>query len=366
MRKIKSDLGTEPNWINKEEYNEQSEIMGAFNFYNYSCDKKDAKEFVLDYLKATNKSKEIIAAFRSLPDSKYIVQFGWLARMFTLGFKPSEKTIERFKQFYNDLLEMANNSLKNDPLPVVDTAPKASIQDRIREKASEEAGEIEGMIDDFIMSGCKKNIDMNYYFKSRNLSSVVMNRICDVFVERAKEIEEVMVTDDPQLKEGYSNFSKVELRKFKEFLDSIVVAANAGAVANKPTRKKRRVKEKPAVLVVAKMNYMKEFPELNLVSIAPEKVVGALQVWTYNTKTKLLGVYNADNAKGITVKGSTLQNFNEQTSIGKRLRKPEIVLPNVLSAGKVQIKKILPDLTTKETNLTGRMNSDTIIVRVTN
>jgi hypothetical protein len=111
---------------------------------------------------------------------------------------------------------------------------------------------------------------------------------------------------------------------------------------------------------------MKEFPELNLVSIAPEKIVGALQVWTYNTKTKLLGVYNADNAKGLTVKGSTLQNFNEQTSIGKRLRKPEIVLPNVLGAGKVQIKKILPDLTTKETNLTGRMNSDTIIVRVTN
>ena len=366
MRKIKSDLGTEPNWINKTEYNEQSEIMGAFNFYNYSCDKKDAKEFVLDYLKATNKSKDIIDAFRSLPESKYIVQFGWLARMFTLGFKPSEKTTEFFKRTYNDLLAIANNNLKNDPLPVVDTAPKANIQDRIREKAAEEAGEIEGMIDDFVMSGCKKTIDMNSYFKSRNLSAVVMSRICDVFIGRAKEIEEVMVSDDPQLKEGYSNFSKVELRKFKEFLDSIVIAANASANANKPTRKKRKVKEKPAVLVVAKMNYMKEFPDLKLVSVAPEKIVGASQVWTYNTKTKLLGVYNADNAKGITVKGSTLQNFNEQTSIGKRLRKPEIVLPNVLSAGKVQIKKILPDLTTKETNLTGRMNSDTIIVRVTN
>jgi hypothetical protein len=89
-----------------------------------------------------------------------------------------------------------------------------------------------------------------------------------------------------------------------------------------------------------------------------------MQIWTYNTKTKLLGVYNADNAKGITVKGSTLQNFNEQTSIGKRLRKPEIVLPNLLNAGKVQIKKILPELTTKESAMTGRMNTDTIIVRI--
>jgi len=78
----------------------------------------------------------------------------------------------------------------------------------------------------------------------------------------------------------------------------------------------------------------------------------------------LLAVYNADNAKGITVKGSTLQNYNEQSSIGKRLRKPEIVLKDLLEAGKVKLKRILPDLTTKETVLTGRMNDDTLIVRI--
>jgi hypothetical protein len=367
MRKLQtSEIGAEPNWINKPVVNEQSELIGAFNWYNYNYSKKEAKEFVLDYLKQVKKDKDVIASFKSLPESKYNVQFGWLSRMFTLGFTPSEKTKEFFKQTYNNLLVLANESVKNDPLPVEDTTPKVSIQDRIREKAAEEAGEIEGMIDDFILSGCKKSIDMEYYFKSRKLSSVVMNKICDVFIERAKEIEEVMVTDDPQLKEGYSNFSKVELRKFKEFLDSIVVAANAGAVANKPTRKKRKVKEKPAALVVAKMNYMKEFPDLNLVSVSPEKIIGSQQVWAYNTKTKLLGVYNADNAKGITVKGSTLQNFNAETSIGKRLRKPEVVLPDLLGAGKIRIKKILPELTTKELNLTGRMNSDTIIVRVIN
>jgi hypothetical protein len=78
----------------------------------------------------------------------------------------------------------------------------------------------------------------------------------------------------------------------------------------------------------------------------------------------LLGVYNADNARGITVKGSSLQNFNAETSIGKRLRKPEVVLPDLIDAGKIRIKKILSELTTKESNLTGRMNSDTLIVRI--
>ncbi|NBR26480.1 MAG: hypothetical protein EBU08_22410, partial [Micrococcales bacterium] len=69
-----------------------------------------------------------------------------------------------------------------------------------------------------------------------------------------------------------------------------------GAVANKPIRKKRTVKEKPASVVVAKLNYLQEFAELGLKSIAPEKIIGASQVWAYNTKTKLLGVYNAENA----------------------------------------------------------------------
>lgn len=364
MRKITSEIGAEPIYTNVEGKSEQSVLIGAFNWYNYNCSKKEAKEFVLDYLKFVGRSKNEILAIRSVSESKINLQFGWLARMLCLGFVPSDKTKQFVASKYKELLTVANNDLKTTKV-VTEDAPKVNIQDRIREKASEEAGEVEGLIDDFVLGGCKNPMDMESYFRSRNLSSVVMTKICNTFIERAKEIEEVLTSDDPQLKEGYSNFTKPELRRFKEFLDSIVVAANSRASV-KPTRKKRKVKEKPATVLVAKMNYAKDFAELGLVSVAPEKVIGALQVWTYNTKTKLLGVYNADNAKGLSVKGSTLQNFNEQTSIGKRLRKPAATIKELMEAGKVKIKKILPDLSTKESNLTGRMNSDTIILRIVN
>jgi hypothetical protein len=190
-----------------------------------------------------------------------------------------------------------------------------------------------------------------------------MTKICNIFIKKVKEIEEVFTLNNSELKEGYSNFTKPELRRFKDFLDSIVIAAN-NRVSVTPIRKKRKLKEKPAAILVSKMNYAKDFDELGLTSIAPEKVIGALQVWTYNTKTKLLGVYNADNAKGLSVKGSTLQNYNEQTSIGKRLRKPLITIKELMEAGKVKIKTILSNLSTKEINLTGRMNSDTILLRI--
>lgn len=364
MRKITSEIGAEPIYTNVEGKSEQSVLIGAFNWYNYNCSKKEAKEFVLDYLKFVGRSKNEILAIRSVSESKINLQFGWLARMLCLGFVPSDKTKQFVASKYKELLTIANNDLKTTKV-VTEDAPKVNIQDRIREKANEESGEIEGLIDDFVLGGCKNPMDMESYFRSRNLSSVVMTKICNTFIERGKEIEEALTSDCPQLKEGYSNFTKPELRRFKEFLDSIVVAANSRANV-KPTRKKRKVKEKPATVLVAKMNYAKDFAELGLVSVAPEKVIGALQVWTYNTKTKLLGVYNADNAKGLSVKGSTLQNFNEQTSIGKRLRKPAATIKELMEAGKVKIKKILPDLSTKESNLTGRMNSDTIILRIVN
>jgi hypothetical protein len=64
------------------------------------------------------------------------------------------------------------------------------------------------------------------------------------------------------------------------------------------------------------------------------------------------------------VKGSTIQNFKEDISIGKRLRKPKETLDDLLAAGKVKLRQLLSNLSTKESALTGRINSDTIIVRI--
>ena len=354
-------VGSEPTW--KDVECNDSTVSSAFSWYNYFCNRKDAKAFTLEYLKVTNRPKEEISQITSLPDSAFDLQLGWLSRMLCVGLEPND----RIKTLYAEKFKALLIKSKEIKKAKVEEKPKAqviSIQSRIVDKANEEIGEIEGFIDDFLLNDCKPKGDIANLLKSRQYSSVVSKKICDIFILRSKEVEEALTGDDDQLKEGYSNFSKPQLKRFKELLDTIVSETNRMVTDNKPIRKKRRVKEKPASVVVSKMKYLKEFQELNLKSVAPEKIVGASQVWTYNTKTKLLSVYNADNAKGITVKGSTLQNYNDQTSIGKRLRKPEVVLKDLLDAGKVKLKRILPDLTTKESTLTGRMNDDTIIVRI--
>lgn len=357
--------GEEPSWTNQSEItNLRSAEISALNWYNYFCDRKQAKVFLTEYVKGVVRPKAEIDAVAKVNESNIPVQLGWIARMMSQGYQPSDRFKEFFQTEYKKVLVGAKRIKAVEVVADAPVAPVINIQDRIREKASEEAGEIEGLVDDFIISGCKNPADMNSYFRSRNLSSVVLKKVCDIFIRQAKEIEEAITTKDEQLKEGYSNFTKPQLRKYKDFLDSIVVAANTGAEANKPVRKQRKVKEKPLSVQVAKVAYLQEFTELNLTSVAPEKIIGANQLWTYNTKTKLLSQYNADNAKGFAIKGTTIQNYNEQTSIGKKLRKPQVTTKEVLEGGKIKLRKIMETLTTKASELTGRLNSDTIILKV--
>jgi hypothetical protein len=357
-------FGTEPSWTNQEEINNLkiAEIR-ALNWYNYFCDSKQAKTFVVEYMASIGRPKEEISLVSS-SDASIPVQLGWVARMMCMGYEPSDTFKNFFVKEFKTVIETAKKTKKTKaPVVATTTAPVVSIQDRIREKASDEVGEIEGLVDEFIAGGCKFAPDMESYLKGKELSAVVQKKMCEVFIKRSKEFEDAMNTSDADIKEGYSNFSKVQLRKIKEFYDAIVTETNRGA-EKKPTRKTRKVKEKPASVIASKVQYMKDFAELNLKSVLPEKIVGANQVWLYNTKTKLLGMYNADNAKGLTIKGTTIQNFNTETSIGKRLRKPEVTVKQVLDGGKIVLKKLLDGLTTKPSELTGRINSDTIIVRV--
>ena len=356
--------GMEPSWTNQAEMtNLRSEEIRALNWYNYFCDNKQAKTFVVEYMASIDRPKEEISLVAS-SDASIPVQLGWVARMMCMGYEPSESFKKFFQKEFKNAIETAKKTKKaKAPVVATTTAPVVSIQDRIREKASEEVGEIEGLVDDFIAGGCKSAPDMQSYLKGKELSAVVQKKMCEVFIKRSKEFEDVMNTTDADIKEGYSNFSKVQLRKIKEFYDAVVTETNRGA-EKKPTRKARKVKEKPASVIASKVQYMKDFAELNLKSVLPEKIIGANQVWLYNTKTKLLGMYNADNAKGLTIKGTTIQNFNAETSTGKRLRKPEVTVKQVLDGGKIVLKKLLDGLTTKPAELTGRINSDTIVVRV--
>ena len=109
---------------------------------------------------------------------------------------------------------------------------------------------------------------------------------------------------------------------------------------------------------------MEEHKEFKLKSVSAKDILGAMQLWIFNTKNRKLGCYHAFDAGGLSVKGSSLVNFNERRSVQKTLRKPEAILPEILKGGKVYLRNALDGIRAVESGLTGRLNSHIILVRV--
>jgi hypothetical protein len=68
--------------------------------------------------------------------------------------------------------------------------------------------------------------------------------------------------------------------------------------------------------------------------------------------------------QGIQVKGTTLIGWDTELSVSKSLRKPEITIPELLKVGKVAIRSFMPELKTAASAPNGRLNEQTILLRV--
>ena len=174
----------------------------------------------------------------------------------------------------------------------------------------------------------------------------------------------VYETDDAEIKEAYANLGRRKLAQIIKLFGSWVADIERYSQFKKANRKPRVKKAKPAGVQVAKLKFKKDLPELGLKSVIASEIVGASQVWVYNCKYKRLAVYRSDSSNGIQVKGSTLQNYEPTMCEQKSVRRPEIVLKKVLESSKVQLRKIISDLNTKDYELTGRINEECILLRV--
>lgn len=342
--------GGEPTWKNGE-----TSLTRALNWYNYHSDTKESKKFTLQYLKEIKAQKTDIELIERVSDD-YFQNLGFVCRMKLRGAPLSAENEKWIIEFIESLKNKKDFKVREDK-------PAVNIQERIADKSREYIGELEGEIDECLMS--KDYVFEPYkWMQANSIKGAHTKYITDFFKKRLDELNEVLQGKDIQLKEGYSNFSKTDLKRYISLLEKIVSDSEKTQHNAKLTRAPRKKKAKSADKLISKLNYKKEDNGLKLVSVNPTDIVGCSQLWVFNTKTRKLGVYHASDAGGISVKGSTLLNYEESKSVQKTVRKPEVTLQEVLKAGKISLRKIIPDIKAVEQQLTGRINTDTILLRV--
>ena len=330
----------------------QMELTQALSWYAQNRDSKDATKYAIEYFKKKLKIPAPEAIKSQAPT------FGYVCRLVSLGAVLNDSN----RVWFDKIIEDLNNAKPSDAKPAK-VANVVSIQDHIKRKSSECIGELEGQIDELITTDFSANVSPFAIMNTLQIKGAHTKFVIDHFKTRRAEYDEVLTTTDPDIKEAYSNFTKVQLKKLVAYCDQVILDGMKLAGDSVKSRKPRKRKAKSPDQLVSKMNYAKDFAELKLVSVDPKTIVGANQLWVYNTKTRKLGCYNALDAAGLSIKGSTIQNFADSKSIQKTLRKPGVTIPEVLKGGKVALRNVLTEIRAAEGVLTGRINNDTILLR---
>jgi hypothetical protein len=382
--------GDEPEWNGWETwpvekfYKTRARALG---FYNYYLDTAAMKPLVLDWMKSNGYNKDDVAAIKEANPNVLPSTVGKLVRCLTRGM-PSihPQTTEYFATlpFHDeppvpkDDASVVHYELKraitllraSSPVDDGDVtkvkAPTPSPLDRIRERVHKEiVSPLEDCLDQWAATRSgNASFNMSTALRDSKIPAQGCKTILDWLEKNYEEYNGALQRTDEQLVEGYSYLSKPELRKIVKSLESMIGDVRNHAKIKNSTRKPRKKKVKDASKQVSKLKYQQHSADWSLDSVSPTRIPTSQRLYLFNTKTRVLSVYIASGPAGFEIKGTSLKGYDASSSFVATLRKPKETLNNILSSTPKQLDKLFVNLTVKKKPANGRINEQTIILKV--
>jgi len=209
--------------------------------------------------------------------------------------------------------------------------------------------------------------DFNLYeiWKLHGLKGNVINAFREKVQFEYNVISDAYNNNCDQAVEAYSHITRRNQKKMLKTMETIFTDLDKLKDSFKAVRMPRTKKPKASDAQVAHLQYKQEDIDAKVTSINPVLIPGKEMLFVYNTKQRVLTQYITTSTKGFEVGGTSIKNFEPNSSKTTRLRKPEDILPEILNLTPKQIEKRVWDkLTTKINTPTGRINKDCILLRV--
>jgi hypothetical protein len=350
-------------------------LTRGFTWYNRFYGKKDAKELLCQYLDHNNRTDEA-KGLRKLHESEFLMTLCWLARMNLRGLELNEHEALTLENEITRLSRALSNPEVKEVSATAGTAKvevepslRPNIQEIMREKAREAAGELEGMFDDFLAGGAKPSTKFKPMDEvaKKNVLPAHISILTDIWKKKQAEFEEVQEGKDKLLNEAYSQYSKVQIKAILKFIESVINDLTSYISVKKAAKAPRARKAVPVEKQVAKLKYMKVFKDvaskLDLISVHPTKLHGASEAWVYDTAKRKLHHFIADEySKAFTVKGNTILGLDSVQSESKTLRKPAEQIKEIMGS-KPAARKFFKDIKAVASIPNGRFNENMVILK---
>lgn len=360
--------GDEPVWnteqaMKMDDATFDNAVRKSMNYYNYYFGPKDLKKYVDEFVRITGKFKENeIKLFDKVAEKDVPITLCSLVVAHKSGMPLRGKYGDYVSTTIKSLIDRVKASKADVDKQEGNAAPVITIQDRLNEKTNELMGMIEGELD-LVFQNKSSTFKPFEFLTGHNVPQSQLSKYDAVFNGMLIEFKTAQKSTDEQVKESYRHYKNSDYKRIFAFFESLLEAVQQYKGVKRATKKARAKKPINKQKQVSRVKYCKEFTELKLVSINPAEVLGAGELWVYNTKTRKLGKYVADEFATLSIKGTSITNFSETKSVSKTLRKPADQLKEFAKANKVQLRKFLDSIRSVETRMNGRINADVVLLK---
>jgi hypothetical protein len=270
---------------------------------------------------------------------------------------------QRIKEYFANLIGAGKKIIESRKKDV-SVVNRKSPMELLRVKVNDTIMVDLDLLEDQWLRGETTDFDLYGSFQSHGLKSQAVNQVKSRLESWKFEYEDAINKTCEDAVEAYADVKTTELKRRVGVLNKMFDDLEKIRSINKAVRKTRTKKPMTTDRQIKSLKYKLNDSEYKVASIDPKLIPGSMRLLTFNTKTRVFTEYVTTSVGGFVVKGTTIQNFDPDLSRSTRLRKPDEFLMVALKKTVNQINKEYQTLTTKSTSPNGRINADTILLRV--
>jgi len=243
---------------------------------------------------------------------------------------------------------------------VITISPQEKLTRKINNTIMQELLELE----DKWIDGEDATINIYDRFKYHGLTNTAISHVKPMIEGWLLDYEDAFHKRCDQAVEGYSHLKRSALNHRIKVCQAMLEDLERIRSATKASRNIKIKRPKSIDKQVSKVQYKKEDNDFKIVSINPIQIPTKTRLYAFNTKSKMIIEYVTESPNGFEISGSTIKNISKDLSRTVCLRKPLDFLPIVLQKTPKQINDAWQTLKTKTKVPNGRINKDTILLRI--
>lgn len=338
----KKSMGDEPT-VNENSTN--IEMIVAFNWYNYMTTRKDVVKWLLEYV-----SKDQAKHISKLKETYISKTCCYIARLIL-----NENSVPDYcKKSLTDHID----HLMTMEIIKVDTNKVEIVKSYKETKGDLSIAEIDEAYDKL-----DEDFSTYNYLSENDVPKIYCASIESYYNPVLAEIDAVIEGKDKELKEGYKCYSKPQLKKMKKYLEAILADVSRYSDNKKAARKPRKPKKLSSEAILKHFKFCQEDTENQIVSIDPERILNASELFTYNVKYKVLTKFVAKKGEKLKVHRSAITNYDEKESKSKRVgRKGKALIETVLNGSVSQRRKVFEQVNTDFIKIPDRSNDNVVLL----